>query len=569
MKIKRIERGDIDKHFFVAVLTLLAALAIPEARADGILDTITNHAQTASSSWMNSALGYAKTLFFGLAALEFVWAMTQLVLQKGEMSEVVVGMLMKVITISFFMMLLTYAPDWMGKVRDSFVQAAGGISGTSVSALTPSGMFDKGLDVSARMLNTIPDSLNPFKELFFSIIAGLAALMIVIGYGIIALQLAITLIEMYLVIGAGALMLGFMGSRWTMSFGERYFGYAISTGVKLLTIYLIAAFGDTMTSAITDHLTNIAASRPEGLTPTDMLGLGGASLMFGASGYLVPGIAGSMLNGSPSMSMSNVSAAGKGAASMPVSAALSAGAAGAQALSMGAAGAGALAAKFGGGGGSIAGAPGGGGAGSIFGAPGGGKGGGASPSGGGPAGSISNSPPGGGKSNSGGGSAPGGSKDGNSSNSKDSGSKSSKDGKDAGGGASDGKGSGGGKGNGSTSDRDKTNAGSAQAMGKHPGSSAAAAANSPPGSAPGFQNPNAANSSGPSPRSMDPDRRMHDHMHAGAGGGAVPQQQGKLARLAGVLGNYSREMQYAANRQNTNMGHDGNTGSAPSIRLSI
>jgi hypothetical protein len=69
---------------------------------------------------------------------------------------------------------------------------------------------------------------------------------------------------------------------------------------------------------------------------------------------------------------------------------------------------------------------------------------------------------------------------------------------------------------------------------------------------------------------MDPDRRMHDHMHAGGGQAAAPQQQqGKLARLASVLGNYSREMQYAANRQNTNMGHDGNTGSAPSIRLNI
>lgn len=560
---------NINKHFLLAVLALVTALAIPDAHAEGILDKITNHAAAGSSGWIDAAIGFAKTLFFGLAALEFAWATTQLVLQKGEISEMVVGLLMKIITISFFMMILTYAPEWMAAIRDSFVQAAGGITGTSVSALTPSGMFDKGLDVSARMLSTIPDSANPFKELFFSIIAGLSALMIIIGYGVIALQLAITLIEMYLVIGAGALMLGFMGSRWTMSFGERYLGYAISTGVKLLMIYLIAAFGDTLTTAIISNLTTMAAVRgSDGLAPTDMLGLGGASLMFGAAGYLVPGIAGSMLNGSPSMSMSNVSAAGKGAASMPVSAALSAGAAGAQMLG----GAASLASKFGGGSaaGSIAGAPGGGSTGSIFGAPGGGKGGGGSTPGG-DAGSISNTPPGGGKGS--GGTAGGGKGGGDTSaGGKDGGSNKSKDsGKSGAGSTSNGKGSGGGgKGSGEATDGSKMNAGQAQATGKNAGSTAAAA-NSPTGSAPGFQNPNDGGS-GPSPRSMDPDRRLHDHMQAGAGGGqsaAQQPQQGKLARLAGVLSNYSREMQYAANRQNTNMGNDGNTGSAPSIRLNI
>jgi len=145
---------NANKHFFGAILALVAALSIPDVHAQGVLDSITNHAQQASSGWMNTALDYAKTLFFGLAALEFVWAGTQLLLQKGELSEMVVGLLMKVITISFFFMLLTMAPTWMGAIRDSFVQAAGGITGTSVSALTPSAMFDKGLDVSVNMLNT-------------------------------------------------------------------------------------------------------------------------------------------------------------------------------------------------------------------------------------------------------------------------------------------------------------------------------------------------------------------------------------------------------------------------------
>lgn len=114
-----------------------------------------------------------------------------------------------------------------------------------------------------------------------------------------------------------------------------------------------------------------------------------------------------------------------------------------------------------------------------------------------------------------------------------------------------------------------SNAGNAT-TGKTAAAGASAAGGNSSALAPGFQNPNGGGA-GPSPRSMDPDRRQHDHMLAAAGGGqgAGQQPQGKMAKLAGALSNFSREMQYAANRQNTNMGHDGNTGSAPSMRLNI
>ncbi|GAB1394107.1 hypothetical protein MASR1M60_22710 [Rhodocyclaceae bacterium] len=547
----------MNKHFISGTLALILAMAASVAQAQGIVDSIVSAAESASGGWMNTALGYARNLFFGLAAIEFVWAGTQLLLQKGELSEAVVGLLMKIVTISFFGMLLTMAPTWIPAVMDSFKLAGQGISGAP--SLSPSSVIDQGVNVAATMVdkgmginggmleNAFGDGLG--KWLLSAIIIGLSGLIVIIAYTIVAIQMAITLIEMYMIIGGGALMLGFMGSRWTMNFGEKLFGYAVSIGAKLLTIYLVVGFGQTLTDSIIQHIQNIAANNGGHLGFSDFLGVGGASLAYGAIGYLVPGLAGSMLNGSPSLSMSNVSAAGKGVASMPVNAALAGGAAGAQMLG----GAASLASKFGGSSaGSITGTPGGGSgsAGSIFGAPGGGKGGSSSPS----AGSISNAPFAGGK-DGGGASAPSGGKD---------------SGKGGSGSTSDGKSSGGGgKGNGETTDRSKMN-GQAQDTGKNAGSTATAA-NSPTGSAPGFQNPNAGNS-GPSPRSMDPDRRMHDHMLAGAGGGqgaAQQPQQGKLARLAGVLSNYSREMQYAANRQNTNMGHDGNTGSAPSIRLSI
>ncbi|OYV29810.1 MAG: hypothetical protein B7Z83_12445, partial [Thiomonas sp. 20-64-5] len=62
--------------------------------------------------------------------------------------------------------------------------------------------------------------------------------------------------------------------------------------------------------------------------PVDFLTAGATALAYGAVGYLVPGIAGSMMNGSPAMSLSNAGAAAGGMAVAPIAAGLAGGAAG-------------------------------------------------------------------------------------------------------------------------------------------------------------------------------------------------------------------------------------------------
>ena len=89
-----------------------------------MMDTLVSQVQGASGGWMSSALGYAKTLFFGLAALEFAWSAIQLTLKKSELSEIMVGTLFKVMSLSFFAMVLIKAPEWIPAIINSF-KAAG------------------------------------------------------------------------------------------------------------------------------------------------------------------------------------------------------------------------------------------------------------------------------------------------------------------------------------------------------------------------------------------------------------------------------------------------------------
>lgn len=336
---------------------LLLALAAPAAYAgNGVLDQIQSAFQTASTGWMTASLNLARPLFFGLAGLEFAWAAINYTLRKNDLGELLTSMTLKILGIAFFAMLLTEAPTWIPPIINSFTQAGqtvGGGGATSISgAIGPSEILSDGINTAAKVISVANgingqqtssgisffhpgDSIAALGQGFLSaIFIGIAGLMIILGFLAIALQLLITTIESYIVIGGGALMLGFAGSRWTLPFAEKYFGYAVSVGIKLFTIYLVAGFGGQLANIIIQHWAAVAAAAPPNnvVGPVDFLTAGATSLAYGAVGYMVPGIAGSMMNGSPAMSLANAGAAAGGMAAAPVAAGLAAGAAGMQGL---------------------------------------------------------------------------------------------------------------------------------------------------------------------------------------------------------------------------------------------
>ncbi len=307
---------------FLAILLPVAAHAAPAPTINGTLDTIQNTFQVATGGWMTNAMVYAKDLFLGLAGIEFAWAAIQLTLKKGELPDFLASSTFKMLGIMFFYVLLVEAPTWIPAVMDSFSQAAGGISGSGVHAFTPSSVIDQGLSIAAQLITSMTNQASPGfgsivatgggalgKYLLSAIIIGLSGLVIVAAFTLVAVQLLVTNVESYIVIGGGALMLGFLGSRWTLPFGEKYFGYAISVGIKLFVLQLIVGLGGSVANALIQHLASIPSP-----SPFDYLAPAAASLGFGALGFMAPSLAGSMMNGSPALSMGNMAGAAAGIA---------------------------------------------------------------------------------------------------------------------------------------------------------------------------------------------------------------------------------------------------------------
>ncbi len=303
----------------VAAHAQIAPPAISASGA-GFLTNLQNQFQGATTGWMTQALTLAKGLFVGLAGLDIAWTGINWLLKKNDLSDFIAAFVLKMLSLAFFYMLLAEAPTWIPMIINSFKSAGSSVGAASPAsaspALDPSTVFGQGFGISNAMWTVegkVSSVMHPIDSLGFFLGTVLASIMVMAAYALLAVQILIANIESYLIIGGGALLLGFNGSKWTQPFAEKYFGYAFSIGIKLFVLYLITGLGQSLADGWITTLHGFATN-PGTFSPQAPIAIGVSSLVYGAMGVTVPGIASSMLNGSPSMSLGNTMGAAAGVA---------------------------------------------------------------------------------------------------------------------------------------------------------------------------------------------------------------------------------------------------------------
>ncbi|HET9147016.1 MAG TPA: P-type conjugative transfer protein TrbL, partial [Acetobacteraceae bacterium] len=303
-----------------ATLIPLAVIAGPApAHAAGLLDTVTGTFQFLQHSWFSALVGDAKELFTLLAGLEIAFLAVTWMLARRTFDEVLPSLLKKIITISFFYAILINAGSWVPDVINGFVGA--GQTASAMASLTPSTLMDYGIQdcynilTGAGATSGSGGSTGFFGKAlgvaeFFAKGGGVAliieyverffiAILLFVAFLYIAIEMAVLLIESYMILGAGVLFLGFGGSRWTTKFVDGYLNYSVSVGVKLFVIYLIVgALVKTVIPDVNNMLAGIA--NPTAGTFDLANGLTAAAVMVVAAMLVkkVPEKAGSLLTGS-------------------------------------------------------------------------------------------------------------------------------------------------------------------------------------------------------------------------------------------------------------------------------
>jgi type IV secretion system protein TrbL len=232
------------RHFLFFGVSLAASLAlasetVAQTSSCGIsdgnnaLDCVLSTFQTATRGWEAKLAQLAFRLFWILALIEFAWAAILLAFRGADVSEWMSSLLNQILFLGFFAALLQFSSSWAAAIVDSFRSAANIAGGVAV--IRPSDIFDVGLKLASTLLTDL-SVLSPV----FSLVLVLSSFFLLIAFGLIAATLIVALVESFIIISAGVLMMGFGGSRWTKDYAVRTFQYCLSVGVKLFIVQLMA-----------------------------------------------------------------------------------------------------------------------------------------------------------------------------------------------------------------------------------------------------------------------------------------------------------------------------------------
>ncbi|MBX4863841.1 P-type conjugative transfer protein TrbL [Rhizobium bangladeshense] len=213
------------------------AYAVPAFAQEGqVLTELENQVSSAARGWETTIMEAAKSLFWILATIEIGIAAVWLAIQSASLDSWFAELVRRIMFIGFFAFVLTQGPTFARAVVDSLFQIGAGAGSAS-----PAEVFDAGIRVASQMSEQA--QFGVFEDNALAIAAVLAMGIVVICFSLVAAIFVSVMVEMYVGLLAGMIMLGLGGSSFTKDFAVRYLVYAFGVGMKLMALVMIAKIG--------------------------------------------------------------------------------------------------------------------------------------------------------------------------------------------------------------------------------------------------------------------------------------------------------------------------------------
>lgn len=219
---------------------------------------------------------YSKDLFFYLVGIDFIWTGINWVLDETDLQSIIGALVKKVIYIGLMLQLINSMDlgatggnimsnkNWVATIPNTFVAigqeisaglpnyncitAGGGPSNTvgigemSTLKVNPGCIMDTGIALALTFIGKVIGGMFSSVLSFFTIVPNLILLVfavivtiyIVMVFCLLAMDLFVNFIEAYVTMAVGIFLLGFTGSRWTMTTINTYIQYMTMLGLRML-----------------------------------------------------------------------------------------------------------------------------------------------------------------------------------------------------------------------------------------------------------------------------------------------------------------------------------------------
>ena len=236
-----------------AAVAVVVGLAAPEALAQvtptpvvppPVLDTIVEDFRTAVQAARPALLGIAAGTFGVLAVIEIALSAIVWTLRESGPERILSALVLKLAWLAFAFGLIASFGVWFPPVIDGFHQAGQAVAPGVVS---PGDVLGLGVQLSTSMINGFFDGVG-LMDLSFNLVAtailvALSALIVEVMYAVIAASVVVVLVESFIALAAGALVLGFAAFRGTANLADRFVAYVFNLGIRLFSLFLLVGIG--------------------------------------------------------------------------------------------------------------------------------------------------------------------------------------------------------------------------------------------------------------------------------------------------------------------------------------
>ena len=214
---------------------VLAATGVPDT---GAIQEIENLFRNAANQWPPVIMKYTAWLFWTLVTISWTWTFGMMALKGTNTVEIIAELTRRTILVGIFWWLLLSAPYLGEKIVGSFSFIGNQLVGKPISATD---IFDIGLSLGLSVLEGIS-----WWKAGANLGYVLVAIFIVIILALIALQMLLIVVQYYVFLNAGVIMMGFLGHEWSREYAINYFRLLLALAVKFFVMQVIVVLTMTL-----------------------------------------------------------------------------------------------------------------------------------------------------------------------------------------------------------------------------------------------------------------------------------------------------------------------------------
>ena len=247
------------------------------------LDTIVDDFRTAVEAARPALLAIATGTFGVLAVIEIAMSGIIWTFKKDSWSEILGSLVLKLAWMAFAFSLIASFSVWFPPVIEGF-QAAG--QAVAPGVVGPTDILGLGVTLSGSLIQSFFEGVGlldfTFSMLGTAVFVGAACLLIAISFALVAAHVVVVLVESFVALAAGALVLGFAAFRGTASLADRFVAYVFNLGIRVFSLFLVVGIGQDVVEGWVPYVVASVDDLPA------MLAVLGGSVTFALLAFIVP-----------------------------------------------------------------------------------------------------------------------------------------------------------------------------------------------------------------------------------------------------------------------------------------